>query len=230
MSGYAPSVGEELAGYRIEALAGRGGMGEVYRARDERLGRNVALKILVPRLAEDDRFRERFLRESRRAAGIDHPNVIPVYEAGEADGRLYIAMRYVEGSDLRRVLRETGALDPARTLALCAPVAGALDAAHARGLVHRDVKPANVLIAVDREADPPEHVYLSDFGLTTLTSEPDESDSTSPSASARPWRVFRARLGAGPSTSRCRTRTELCRHYAAPTAAAGRSARRYSTV
>src|SRR5205823_12873898 len=131
----------------IEALAGRGGMGEVYRAYDERLARYVALKILVPRLADDERFRERFLGESRRAAGIDHPNVIPIYESGEADGLLYIAMRYVEGSDLRGVLRHEGVLEPARALGLLAPVAGALDAAHARGLVHRDVKPANVLIA-----------------------------------------------------------------------------------
>jgi Protein kinase domain len=175
MSHYAPTVGEDLAGYRIEALAGRGGMGEVYRAHDERLGRSVALKLLVPRLAEDERFRERFLRESRRAAGIDHPNVIPVYEAGEAEGRLYIAMRYVDGTDLRRLLSAEGVLEPARALGLLAPVAGALDAAHARGLVHRDVKPGNVLIAVEPDSEPPEHVYLSDFGLTTLSAEPDDS-------------------------------------------------------
>jgi serine/threonine-protein kinase len=169
-----PTVGEELAGYRIQALAGRGGMGEVYRAFDERLGRNVALKVLVPRLADDERFRERFLRESRLAAGIDHPNVIPVYEAGEAEGRLYIAMRYVEGTDLRRVLASEGVLPPARALQLLAPVAGALDTAHARALVHRDVKPGNVLVALEPEADPPEHVYLSDFGLTTLSAEPGD--------------------------------------------------------
>src|SRR5262249_58600324 len=107
-----PIVGDEVAGYRLEGLAGRGGMGEVYRAYDERLGRYVALKVLVPRLADDERFRERFLRESRLAAGIDHPNVIPVYEAGEADGRLYIAMRYVDGADLRRLLREAGVIQP----------------------------------------------------------------------------------------------------------------------
>ena len=174
MSGYAPAAGAEIAGYRIDALAGRGGMGEVYRAWDERLGRYVALKLVAPRLADDERFRERFLRESRLAAGIDHPNVIPVYEAGEADGRLYIAMRYVEGSDLRKLLTYEGVFDPERALRLLAPIAGALDAAHARGLVHRDVKPGNVLIAVDPNADPPEHVYLSDFGLTTLSADPGD--------------------------------------------------------
>lgn len=161
-----PSVGSELAGYRIEALLGRGGMAVVYRAEDLRLGRPVALKLLAPALAEDEGFRERFLRESRLAASIDHPNVIPIYEAGEADGRLFIAMRYVEGTDLATVLDCEGVLRPARALALLGPVASALDAGHGRGLVHRDVKPGNILIAVDRRADPPEHVYLSDFGLT----------------------------------------------------------------
>jgi streptogramin lyase len=165
----------EVAEYRLEGLAGRGGMGEVYRAHDARLGRTVALKLLGPQLADDERFRERFLRESRLAAALDHPNVIPVYEAGDAEGRLFIAMRFVEGTDLRRLLSENAVLGPARSLRLLAPVAGALDAAHARGLVHRDVKPANVLIALDPDADPAEHVYLSDFGLTTLSSDPADS-------------------------------------------------------
>ena len=165
----------EVAAYRLEGLAGRGGMGEVYRAHDARLGRTVALKLLGTELADDERFRERFLRESRLAAALDHPNVIPVYEAGEADGRLFIAMRFVEGTDLRQLLRKEGVLEPARALRLLAPVAGALDAAHARGLIHRDVKPANVLIALDPAADPAEHVYLSDFGLTTLSSDPANS-------------------------------------------------------
>jgi YVTN family beta-propeller protein len=165
-------IGDTLAGYRIDAYVGRGGMGEVYRAFDTRLGRNVALKVLVPRLADHEGFRQRFLRESRLAASLDHPNVIPIYEAGEADGQLFIAMRFVEGTDLRQVLDDERVLAPARALALLAPVAGALDTAHAKGLVHRDVKPANILVASEPAADPPEHVYLSDFGLTTLSSDP----------------------------------------------------------
>jgi YVTN family beta-propeller protein len=165
------TAGEDLATYRIESLVGRGGMGEVYRAVDLRLGRPVALKILAPEIADDERLRERFLRESRLAASLDHPNVLPIYEAGEADGRLFIAMRFVDGTDLRLMLRGSSPLDSVRALALLAPVAGALDAAHARGLVHRDVKPANVLIGRGREPDSEDHVYLSDFGLTTLSSE-----------------------------------------------------------
>jgi YVTN family beta-propeller protein len=161
------TAGEDLASYRIEGLVGRGGMGEVYRAVDLRLGRPVALKILAPEIADDERFRERFLRESRLAASLDHPNVLPIYEAGDSLGRLFIAMRFVDGTDLRLLLRGSSPLDPEHALALLAPVAGALDAAHARGLVHRDVKPGNVLIARGQE----DHVYLSDFGLTTLSSE-----------------------------------------------------------
>jgi serine/threonine protein kinase len=155
-----PRIGSDLLGYRIEALLGRGGMSVVYRAEDLRLKRKVALKLLAPQLADDDRFRERFLRESELAASIDHPHVIPIYEAGDADGLLYIAMRYVEGSDLKRLLESDEPLEPRRTLALLTQVADALDAAHARGLVHRDVKPANILIG---DGD---QVYLADFGLT----------------------------------------------------------------
>jgi DNA-binding beta-propeller fold protein YncE len=154
-----PSVGSELLGYRLEELIGRGGMGVVFRARDQRLERNVALKLLAPELVSDERFRGRFLRESVLLASLDHPNVIPIYDAGEADGRLFIAMRYVEGGDLRDVLR-AGPLEPGQALELCSQVAAALDAAHERGLVHRDVKPSNVLL------DERRHVYLADFGLT----------------------------------------------------------------
>jgi YVTN family beta-propeller protein len=155
-------IGAEVSGYRVDEMIGRGGMGEVYRAWDERLERNVALKILLPRLADDDAFRERLLRESRLAASLDHPNVVPVYDAGEADAHFFLAMRYVEGTDLRALLRREGALPAARALEIAAQVAGALDAAHERGLVHRDVKPSNVLI------DERGHCYLADFGLTQL--------------------------------------------------------------
>src|SRR6476660_2721348 len=157
--------GSELAGYRLESLLGRGGMGVVYRARDLALERNVALKLLAPELAEDVRFRERFLRESRLAASLDHPAIIPIYDAGEVAGQLYIAMRLVEGTDLKRLLAEVGVLDPEPALALLEQVADALDAAHERGLVHRDVKPSNVLV------DERRHSYLADFGLSRRLGE-----------------------------------------------------------
>ena len=167
------AVGTTIAEYVVEEPIGSGGMGEVYRALDERLGRRVALKVLLRRLADDAGFRERLLRESRLAASLDHPNVVPVYEAGNADGRLYIAMRYVDGTDLKALLRRQGALDPARAIALAAQVAAALDAAHALGLVHRDVKPSNVLI--DQQGGR-EHVYLADFGLTQSASDREPAD------------------------------------------------------
>jgi hypothetical protein len=159
--------GIRVSGYRIEARIGRGGMGEVYRAEQLSLGRKVALKVLRPDLAADDGFRRRFLRESMIAAAIDHPSVIPIYDAGEVDGLLYIAMRYVDGSDLSTLLRREGRLDLARTLAIMTQVAGALDAAHARGLVHRDVKPSNILLAP--AAGGGEYCYLCDFGLIKQT-------------------------------------------------------------
>jgi ABC-type branched-subunit amino acid transport system substrate-binding protein/DNA-binding beta-propeller fold protein YncE len=152
--------GTTFAGYRIDALVGRGGMGVVYRATDRSLERPVALKLITPELAGDNRFRERFLREPRLAASLDHPNVIPIYEAGERDGQLYLAMRFVEGSDLKTLLEDEGKLAPERALKILAQIAGALDAAHRRALVHRDVKPANVLIDEDG------HAYLTDFGIT----------------------------------------------------------------
>jgi YVTN family beta-propeller protein len=159
-------VGSELAGYLIEALIGRGGMGAVYRAEELALGRKVALKVIAPELAENDRFRERFLRESRIAASLDHPHIVPIFKAGDEDGSLFLAMRYVEGTDLAKLLREGGALDSRRAIALLEQVAEALDAAHEKGLVHRDVKPSNVLVAV---AAGTEHAYLADFGLTKRT-------------------------------------------------------------
>jgi streptogramin lyase len=161
-------AGTELAGYRIETLLGRGGMSVVYRAEDLRLRRKVALKLLAPELAAHERFRERFLRESELAAAIDHPNIVPVFQAGEVGGHLYIAMRHVEGTDLKRLLRRDGPLAPERALALVGQVADALDAAHARGLVHRDVKPSNVLVSRHAER---EHAYLADFGVTKLAAD-----------------------------------------------------------
>ena len=145
-------------------------MSVVYLAEHLELKRRVALKLLSPELAANERFRTRFVRESQLAASLDHPNVIPIYEAGEAEGRLFIAMRYVEGSDLRALLHEEGKLDPARGVAILHQVADALDAAHARGLVHRDVKPGNVLLASSSTQSGFEHVYLSDFGLTKRAS------------------------------------------------------------
>jgi serine/threonine-protein kinase len=149
-------------------VLGRGGMSIVYRAFDVRLNRKVALKLLAPELAEDARFRERFLRESQLAASLDHPNVVPVYEAGDLEGLLYIAMRYVAGTDLKAVLRAETRLAPERALALVAQVGDALDAAHRRGLVHRDVKPSNILVT-GQPGD--EHCYLADFGLSTSASD-----------------------------------------------------------
>jgi ABC-type branched-subunit amino acid transport system substrate-binding protein/DNA-binding beta-propeller fold protein YncE len=152
--------GTTFAGYRVDSLVGRGGMGVVYRATDLSLERPVALKLIAPEFAEDGRFRSRFLREPRVAASLDHPNVIPIYEAGERDGQLYLAMRFVQGDDLKSVLEREGTLAPERTLAVLRQVAGALDAAHSGALVHRDVKPANVLL------DKSGHAYLTDFGIT----------------------------------------------------------------
>jgi serine/threonine-protein kinase len=159
--------GAHIAGCRIESVAGRGGMGIVYRATQLSLARPVALKLIAPEFAADPGFRERFERESRMAAAIDHPNVIPVYGAGEEDGRLYLVMRWIAGTDLHRLLRDEGRLEPGRAAHIVEQVAGALDAAHAAGLVHRDVKPANVLLSG-------EHAYLADFGLSRLegTDEP----------------------------------------------------------
>jgi len=158
------TAGSRLAGYLLEEQVGEGGMAAVFRARDERLGRLVALKVLAPALAADAEFRDRFLRESRAAAAVDDPHIIPVFEAGQAGGVLFIAMRYVPGGDVRTLLRREGPLPAGRAAAIISAVASALDAAHAAGLVHRDVKPANMLM--DARAGRPDHVYLSDFGLS----------------------------------------------------------------
>ena len=164
--------GSEIAGYRIEAMIGRGGMAVVYRAEDLRLGRKVALKLLSPQLADSEQFRQRFVRESRLAASLDHPNIVPIYEAGEADGQLFIAMRYVIGNDLKGLLAEQGGQLPLEwTLGLIGQVGAALDSAHRAGLVHRDVKPGNILVATGEHTRHGRlgHVYLTDFGLTKRT-------------------------------------------------------------
>jgi DNA-binding beta-propeller fold protein YncE len=165
------TIGSRIAGYRLEEQIGRGGMAVVYRAHEARLDRNVALKILAPRLAADEAFQKRFIRESRIAAAVDHPNIIPVFDAGEADGVLYIAMRFVHGPDVRTLLDTEGALPAARAVDIITQVASALDAAHARGLVHRDVKPGNMLLDTTAGGGRQDHVYLSDFGLGKQTLE-----------------------------------------------------------
>jgi serine/threonine protein kinase len=160
-------IGTEFAGYRIMGVLGHGGMSVVYAAEHFRLKRMVALKLLSPALAADETFRDRFTRESHIAAVLDHPNIIPIYDADEAEGFLYIAMRRVEGDDLRTLLEEERALSLEQTLFFIGQVAGALDHAHEHGLVHRDVKPANILIA-----RPSNHVYLADFGVAKQSSAP----------------------------------------------------------
>ena len=157
------TTGTSIAGYRIESVLGHGSMGTVYSALEVSLDRRVALKVLTPELSRDVRFRERFLRESKLAASLEHPNIVPIHAAGEADGLLYLAMRYVDGRDLGGVLASLGRLDPERAVAILDQIAAALDAAHAQGLVHRDVKPANILVAKPGGRD--EHAYLCDFGL-----------------------------------------------------------------
>src|SRR3954454_25014930 len=157
--------GDVFAGHRVEEIAGRGGMGVVYRATELGLDRTVALKLIAQAFAGDPDFRARFVRESRAAASIEHPNVIPIFRAGEEQDVLYISMRFVDGQDLRELIRREGRVEPRRAARIVAQVAAALDAAHERGLVHRDVKPANVLLTHS------DHVYLTDFGLIKRVGE-----------------------------------------------------------
>src|ERR1700678_3648712 len=161
-----PLVGDEFAGYRLRAVLGRGGMSTVYQAENPRLGNVIALKVLAPELANDDVFRTRFLEESRIAASMNHPNVIPIHDTGSSGGLLFIAMRYVTGTDMRQMLKKRGRLPPDRAVLLLSQAARALDAAHRRGLVHRDVKPGNLLVERANEDTDPDHVYLADFGIT----------------------------------------------------------------
>ena len=160
------AAGSQVAGYRLMEQIGRGGMAVVYRAIDLRLDRSVALKILAPDLARDEAFRHRFIRECRAAAAVDHPCIIPVFDAGEASGVLFIAMRYVSSKDVRTLLDRAGTLPAGRVVNIIEQVASALDAAHAHGLVHRDVKPANMLLDSAASSGQLDHVYLADFGLT----------------------------------------------------------------
>lgn len=166
---WVPRIGEEFAGYRLVSLLGHGGMSIVYRAEHSGLGRIVALKLLSPELSGDADFRERFQRESRIAASLEHPNIIPIYEAGEESGVLYIAMRYVDGADLRSRLKRDGPFDNDKTASLISQVAAALEAAHAKNLIHRDVKPANILVASEAGVEGSDHFYLSDFGVAKST-------------------------------------------------------------
>src|SRR6266540_5572042 len=144
--GVAPGVGETFGGYAIESVLGRGGMGTVYLATHKRLARRVALKVITPELALDEDFRARFLRESQLAASLDHPHVIPIYDADEVDGVLYLAMRYVDGPSLQGLIRKSNPLSRGDTLRIAEQIGGALDAAHAADLIHRDLKPANILL------------------------------------------------------------------------------------
>jgi len=157
------ALGSTFAGHRIDSIAGRGGMGVVYRATDLTLDRPVALKLIAPTLARDPVFRARFERECRLAAALDHPHVVPIFHAGAERGALYVTMRYVEGTDLRALLAEEHRLEPSRAVEIVTRVADALTEAHRHGLVHRDVKPANVLLAT---RDGSEHAFLTDFGIT----------------------------------------------------------------
>ena len=191
-AGHRSAVGVQLppgsvfAGCRVEEVIGHGDMGVVYRAEELALQRPVALKLIRPEHSEEERFRERFRRESKLAAAIDHPNVIPVLEAGEEEGVLFIRMRLVEGTDLRALIAEEGPVAPRRAARIVRQVGAALDAAHARGLVHRDVKPANVLLARG------DHVYLSDFGLAKNAAEAGGLDAAGLDRRARRVRGARA--------------------------------------
>src|SRR5262245_44414614 len=156
-------IGSTIGGYTLESLLGRGGMSVVYVAEEAKLGRKVALKVMSEDLSENESFRSRFIREARMAANLEHPNIVPVYDAGEADGVLFLAMRVIRGSDLRREITDGGPLEPERAVGITRQIASALDAAHVSGLVHRDVKPGNVLLS---GVGDDEHAYLTDFGLT----------------------------------------------------------------
>ena len=189
-------VDSDFLGYRLEELIGRGGMGVVYRAYDLRLKRPVALKLVAPALAGDERFRARFARESELLMSLEHPNVVPIHDAGDVGGRVYLAMRLVDGTDLGSLLRSEGAIEPARAMAICTQIAAALDAAHAHGLVHRDVKPSNVLL------DSSEHVYLADFGLTRRLDDEEAAELGDDRSLGTPAYLAPEQLQGGPVDAR----------------------------
>ncbi len=195
MSGL-PLVGDEFAGYRVRSVLGRGGMSVVYQAENLRLSSVIALKVLAPELATDDVFRARFLEESRIAASLNHPNVIPIYDMGSQDDLLYIAMRYVSGTDMRQMIKKRGRILPATAVFLVGQAARALDAAHRKGLVHRDVKPGNLLIERGSDEADPDHVYLADFGITKHAMSRSGLTSTGSS-----WARSTTCAGADPGTS-----------------------------
>jgi serine/threonine protein kinase len=190
---------ERLGHYRLQGVIADGGMGVLFRAFDERLQRTVAIKLLREELASDEEFRARFIRESQGAASLDHPNILPVFDAGEEDGTLYIATRLVEGEDLRRLIAANGSLTTERALRLVGQVAAALDYAHTHGIVHRDVKPANVLVVPGEDGEL-EHAYLIDFGISKRV------DATGPEVTRRPLRRHAGvrRAGADPRRGRHR--------------------------
>jgi hypothetical protein len=198
-----PRIGTVFAGHRIHRVIGSGGASVVYLAEHLRLGRRVALKVLAPHLADDEAFRERFIRESRIAAGLDHPNVVTVFDAGEVEGSLYISMRYVEGSDLRRILDEQGPLEPARAVGILGQIASALDAAHAEGLVHRDVKPANMLVEI-RSATIARtcRTSASRSGRRPGRGSPGPGSSSARSTTSRPSRSAATPSTRGPTSTR----------------------------
>jgi serine/threonine-protein kinase len=163
-------VGTEVAGYAVESVLGRGAMGVVYVARQRTPDRRVALKLIAPAFSTDETFRSRFLRETTAAAAIEHPHILPIYDAGESDGTLFMAMRLVDGKELRDILRGSAGLPLDRAMSIVQQIGSALDAAHARGLVHRDVKPGNILVTEQPDADEPDLCYLTDFGVSMWTS------------------------------------------------------------
>ena len=200
-----PRLGTEIAGYRIEERIGRGGMGVVYRAQHMNLQRRAAIKIIAPEFADTKGFRSRFIREARIAAALQHPNIVTVYDAGQSGETLYIAMQFIRGSDLGAILREEGRLRPYRAIDVCRQIASALDAAHGMALIHRDVKPGNVLIEGRR-------AYLTDFGLTKRSG--DDEDRPDPGRRARghdPLHRARSRSRAATSTpAPTSTRSPAC--------------------